>query len=505
MYVPHGTDIAFKILGKEMSKGEDSKFLVYYDPDIDGLLAGFLGQRFLSRFNKKSLYHINENRGHGFHLPESEWYKYKGYTILAVDFAITREELKNIISAGINIVSIDHHNIEDKFIYEKDLESGCEGVIINNQYPFEPEEYRFLSGAGVVYHVLSAILRHLGRYEEDKAEIALVGISLLSDIRPTETELAKTYLKETFTNQSPIIKYLVDVTTEETPYTNRNSFGLPTMNRNFIDYNFSPKLNSLFRLNKGDLAVKLIQGDVETRHFLKVENALKIYKDMQNHVVTEIMDNLKGKEYSHIIVKGVPKGFVSHYKELATTNFIGLACSRVRGDYKSTFLYVEGEEGIVQRGSVRGLYDKVDYLEIFKKHGVRGEGHHNAFGILPMRMSEVDFEALNAEIAQAEESNKKNPKRNERVLEVNDLGMFLKGPNKKYAEMNIYVRDAYRVYLRYTGSNIKENKRGKMIEYIIDGIPVKCFDLDLKVEDGLILPVYGNGDYIEFTLRKAFS
>jgi len=41
-YVPKGCNIALRIIDKEMRKGLMSKFFVYYDPDIDGLMAGYI-------------------------------------------------------------------------------------------------------------------------------------------------------------------------------------------------------------------------------------------------------------------------------------------------------------------------------------------------------------------------------------------------------------------------------------------------------------------------------
>jgi len=504
-YVPKGCNIALRIIDKEMRKGLMSKFFVYYDPDIDGLMAGYITERYLDKFNKHSLFYINENREHGFKMPPEVYKAMKGGTVIAVDFAMSRDEVKLLLAEGVNVVSIDHHHINDSFVHEINEETGCEGVIINNQYAWEPQEYRFLSGAGVVYYVLRYIDEKLGFNSDMRDEESLVGITLLSDVRETEGLIAQEFLKETYRNESPTMKYLVDLTTEDTGYAKYDSFGVPCMNRNFIDYNFSPLFNALFRLNKGFDAILLVKGDPTKRAEYKSGNTIFTCRRVQNNITAIIMDNLKGVELSSIIVKGV-KHDLPVNANYRLSNFIGLACSRVRDDLKTTFLYVESDvEGQIQRGSVRGLYDNVDYLSLFRAAGFKAEGHKNAFGVLATNMNDIDLEALNKAVEEAEREAKEKSKETRKIIEITNLTLFLSGPNKQIAYINTMVRDAFRIYLKYKGSNVVANQRGKMIEYLVDGIPVKCFDLDLNMENGIILPIYGRGDYIEFTLRRDIS
>ena len=501
-YIPRGSSKAFKILNKEMSKGEKSNFLVYYDPDIDGLMSGFIAQRFLEKFNKNSIFYINEDRTHGFRIPEHLYPKLKGITIIAVDFSMSREEIKHVLSLGANIINIDHHNIEDDFIYEVNEENGCEGVVINNQYSWEPDEFRFLSGAGVVHYVFRYILNKLGITELDKDEVALVGISLLSDVRPTENRIAQDFLTVTYTHESPLTAHMVNTATPNNGYERFESFGVPRFNRNFIDFVFSPHFNALFRLNRGMDAVALLKGDVNAINTYKIGGLLASCKDLQNNITEQIMQSLKGTEYEHVIIKGVSNTFKLNSNH-NITNFIGLACSRVRGDHKTTFLYVEGEQdGIIKRGSVRGLYDNVDYLNLFREHGLRAEGHKNAFGVLETDITKVDLEALNKAIGEAEEKAKGSTTAT--VINVANLPMFLQGRNKEIPWLNTMVRDSHRAYIKYTGDDVVREQRGRMVMYTIDGLPVKCFDVDLDISEGLILPIYEKGDYIEFTLRRDF-
>ena len=72
-YKPKGTEKAINILQKAINT-PNKKFLVYYDPDIDGLVAGYLAEELLKLLGKdvEVEYIINENRTHGFLIEDLE-------------------------------------------------------------------------------------------------------------------------------------------------------------------------------------------------------------------------------------------------------------------------------------------------------------------------------------------------------------------------------------------------------------------------------------------------
>lgn len=468
-----GVNKAISLLSKA------DKYLVYYDPDIDGLISGFLVCDFLRKRGNTCSYYLNQNRSHGFYLDLD---KINGYTIIAVDFSIPEDVIESIVNSGADLINIDHHNIESNTLVEKSNGRNS-AVVINNQYVFESEEERFLSGAGVVYNVLCEID---SSFKNDEYK-ALVGISLLSDVRVIESSLARDILECTYTSEAPIIKRLV----QQTRGTNDYTFGNARMDRNFIDYTFSPKINSLFRTNQGDLAVKLILGGGISDAILTES------KRYQNELLKYILNNLKGNEYSALILGGIPDIAKPLANNALLSNFIGLACSRVKASGKTTLLYV-GSDGIVERGSVRGKYDNVDYLSIFKDFGFKADGHSNAFGVQGTNLKDIDITGLNATIAGAE-SIASQSVLNNRVYEVVNLSTFTQ--SKSIAVHNIYVRSCKMHYLKYIGHSAQKEIRGKMTLWKIDGISVKCFDQGLTPDDGYILPMLERG-YITYYLKS---
>lgn len=479
-YIPKGVAEASRILSKP------ANFLIYGDPDIDGVVSYELVRRVLERYQKPYYTYINDNRQHGLKLTSEELKKLTGYTIILVDAGMTREELEFVTSHGVNIINIDHHHIDyQELVYVRDPVTQAEGVIINNQYPFEPENMRFLSGAGMVYFTFKSMFPDIYGYDE----IALVGLSLLSDIRPLDEQLAKQFLYVTYNHKSPYIQYLIDLAKSEKDF----GFGQLTFDRNFIDYTFSPKINALFRLNKGYEAIEVFKGT-----YTNANGQLTVYRDIQKGVTQFIVDNLQGVEFSNLIFKYVDSDLQIPYT-YEITNFIGLACSQVKNSGKTTVLFVR-EGGKIKRGSLRGLCNDVDYLGILKRHGFQAEGHHNAFGIMGVDFDKLDLEALNRDIALAEQGYEER-KYKDRVIYVENLNFFLNSQADKIAEYNNYVREHQRYYIKYTGKNYESHEKGKALEFIIDGIRVVGFSHNLSLERDLILPLKERGKYINFYLQ----
>ena len=326
MYYPCGLQEASAIFTKS------DKFLVYYDPDPDGLISGHFVVNLLKMYGKPYQYYINENRKHGMYLTDEQLQTLKGYTIVAVDFSIPTEVLQKIIKMGINVVNIDHHDIGSTKLDKGMADNGCEYVVINNQYIFEPDEWKFLSGAGMVYYVLAALFPEWGKIEQNKA---LIGISLLSDIRAIENNHAYELLKLTYHWQDDFSKYLIDIAKYGASSFN---FGVQRyLDRNFIDYSLCPRLNALFRLNLGDVAVKIFErepvdltklnaclGLASDNTILNLTYVVKQAKAIQ----AEINENLSVIPHEGLVIGYVNEDELQLNRKYNISNFVGLGVSK---------------------------------------------------------------------------------------------------------------------------------------------------------------------------------
>lgn len=492
-YIPSGTEYAAKILSE--SKG---KFFVYGDPDVDGVFSAFFVCQMLSAFGKDYEIYINENRAHGFFYEDIA--ALEGRTVIAVDFSIKPEILEQLRQHNVKLVNIDHHDIKDKSLVTYSCTgTAIDGVVINNQYCFEPDDERYLSGAGMVYYVLSNICPSF----DNAVSRAVVGITLLSDIRPLESDKARNFLRACYTCKEPYIQYLIDVTRAERDF----GFGKPSMERNYVDYTFSPKMNALFRLNMGTTAIDLVMGK---KPKFDLDEARQIQNQIRDYIKSKIQSPFNSNGVlqsvsSHLELSGantmlpnlntyyMPNETISDQYKLA--NFIGLTCSQLKGYGKSCIAYI-GSDTHIERGSFRGRFDRVDYLDIFKQHGFNEEncaGHANAFGFHDCDLRSIDWIGLNNHLGIVE-SEAVQVEYENRVVDVSNLQFFTHSDLLKTMAMtNIYVRDSYRSYIRYVGSNVTRRAVGKMWEFLIDGVKVKCFDADITPTNGFILPIYDRG------------
>lgn len=465
-----------------------NNYLVYGDPDIDGMIAAYLVCAYLRKVGKNFDYYINQNRQHGFYIELDE---IKGKTIIAVDFSMTPDELKAVVDAGANIVLIDHHTIGDTFVEYSNGDNR--GIIINNQYPFEPANYRFLSGAGVVYFVLVHLMPEM-LSEDNKA---LVGITLLSDIRAIESNEAIDFLKTTYNADTPMINRLKNIVKPERSY----NFGTIKMDRNFIDYNFSPKFNAMFRANKGYEAFEYMLGLPLDRQLVD------LCKEFQNAVIDYIMKNLKGESYGYLNCRYIDDvdmrdvilatGSDPMFLSAKLSNYIGLAASRIKG-MGCSMVYIKNRDGTVQRGSFRGTADQ-NYLQLFKDLGGIGDGHRNAFGF--QKMIDIDMCRFN-EILTAMA---KYVKDSGRIVEVYNMSTVLNTKNKDIAELNTYCRSHKQVFFKYIGkpSQCEIVRQGeKYCIWKVDGVEVKSFDTSLTPWDNYILPYKENRVYNVYYLKK---
>jgi hypothetical protein len=223
--------------------------------------------------------------------------------------------------------------------------------------------------------------------------------------------------------------------------------------------------------------------------------------------------------------------------DVQITSYIGLLCSDYKDKHNNIsvlgFVY---ENGVVTRASFRGRYDDIHYLSGFRHINIDAQGHAGAFGIqnfCPVEQTWFDIDDL---IGQLEENHTQTAK----FIEVKNLGFTINRDGMKLATENCYVRDMYRTYLVYKGTNAKMTKESfrtqeftqkdyatgvkpdfiekgkyykyerdengnpirKYLEYLVDGKKVKSFGVE--IEDGIILPILERG-YVYLYIRSKLS
>jgi single-stranded-DNA-specific exonuclease len=451
--------------------------IVYFDPDVDGAIAGYLVCKYLRKHGHPFQWYINSNRSHDWSLDTSKVY---GRNVIAVDFIITAEKVKELCDYGVELISMDHHENGNEFI-SYISEEGKVGVVVNNQYPFEEEDGRYLSGAGVVFETLVGIDSGF----DTLLNRQLVGITLLSDIRDIENELAEDYLYKLYSAKyDGFIHKLIESTIGERDY----GFGVPKMDRNFVDFKFSPALNACFRFNRQEEVVKFLLGVGE----LNCE-----WRNRQKSLVAELISNCKVVEFEHLRVVYFEESDFLEYSDVLS-NFVGLCASQfLKGD-KSVICYMISEDSFsggryVKRASFRGNYNGLGYNKaISSENGMfECKGHGSAFGIKGMKPSRNLFTKVDEICGKVEEGTDKNAN----VIDICNLSMFLNGGKAfKIAEDNMYKLSQNQTMIRYTGGAIKVKREGSSYrEYEVDGIPVMSFHLKSRFDQNLVSIVLDRG------------
>lgn len=458
-----------------------SEVLVYFDPDVDGLIAGYFACKSLHLRGIKFTWYINSNREHGFLLPLES---VRGKNIFCVDFLMTEEEIKTLVDLGCNVLSIDHHdNSSSKDNFIEYSSNGKKGIVINNQYTFEEESGRYQSGAGVVFE---SLIPYLGDLFNNRENRALVGLTLLTDVRNIENINARLYLQELYTHPyKGYIGYLLDNTIGDVDYT----FGVPRLDRNYVDFTFSPIINSCLRFNRQDEVVEFILGSGvidKTCHTKQKELVSKLNESARviqfSNLNVVIVDSsvYKGTEY---------EGYLS--------SFIGLLASKYLDGKRSAIAYlVDGRN--VGRASFRGRVNGLDYLRKLVKY-IDGVGHGPAFGIRGLHPSKKLFTLINEECKKLEESEDFSVD----YVKASNLSMLANSRAYDMGVDNIYCLSQNRKFILYTGNNVKDRRSGaKYKEYSIDGVSVLSFDINLDPRKDFILPMVERG-VLCFYLNKS--
>lgn len=466
-----GVNIAAKIFS---NTPQSEEWLVYFDPDVDGVIAGYLVCKFLKKHNRKFSWYINSNRAHGWFLSLDA---VKGRNIFAVDFIMEDYIVEQLCNKGCRVISMDHHLNGDNLIYKKS--STGEGIVINNQYRDEDESCRYLSGAGVVFE---SLIQFDPTFDEE-IHRNLVAITLLSDIRHIENPYAERYLYKLYTARYVgLIRYLIDSTMGEKDY----GFGVPRMDRNYVDFKFSPALNSMFRFNQQDAVVEF---------FLGMSTLDLGYRESQKELVEEIKQKIKMIELSNLRVCYFHEHDFSKYANILD-NFVGLSASKYLDGEHSVICYLIGEKQkdkslYVKRASFRGRINGLNYNTEFTEDDLfKCCGHESAFGIRSLVPTKKTFVRANRLCLNIENKSSYQKK----ILVVTNMSVFVSQNAYEIAEDNMYKLSQNQVCVRYVGNGIQVRRTSKRyIEYMLDGIPVMCFNPEVIIGEGLITPILERG------------
>src|SRR5690606_4451500 len=143
---------------------------------------------------------------------------------------------------GVKMILLDHHQSS----YDYDDFKGCAMINTTFENSFSKEEYMLSAGA-LTYIVCDKLIRRLG-YPELESISALALCSLYADCIDMSSDLTRSiYYKAVSLKQTKLPTFIQHFMKDYSQF-----------NRRFIDYTFSPRINSLFRSESFDLLNKFL-------------------------------------------------------------------------------------------------------------------------------------------------------------------------------------------------------------------------------------------------------
>ena len=256
-----------------IKKNIDKEILILVDSDADGNTSAAIMYKYLKYVNPfaKVRYFIHEHKTHGLTPQFMEHVEETKPNLVIVPDAGTNdiEQRERIISLGIDLLIIDHHNAD------KHTDNG--GILINNQC--DDNMNKNMTGAGMTYLVCKAMDKfafNTGRIESLK-DLAMIGI--IGDCASLfENETRHLCMNALRNIESAMIKTVVE----------ENKQDLDTVT--FTNMQFGgiiPLINSVVRIGtieEKELMFKAL-ADIETDYFKIVEKR-KLNKETRKATIT---------------------------------------------------------------------------------------------------------------------------------------------------------------------------------------------------------------------------
>jgi single-stranded-DNA-specific exonuclease len=359
------------------------KVLVYGDYDVDGTTACSLVYTFLKDFGTPVDYYIPHRYKEGYGINEEgiDYALEQGCSLLvSVDCGITAiEETEYARSKGLDLVICDHHTVGDQIPNAH--------AVLDPKRPDCPYPFDGLSGAGVAFKLVQAVLVRLGL----PASVAnkfldLVCISTASDIVPIVDEnriIMHEGLKILNANPRPGIKALIDLV----------KLNPGKINTSSIVFSLGPRINAAGRMGDACKAIELLISEepdesMKCAHQLESINVKR--KDIDNQTMTEaiqMIDDCFNLEENFALVL---------YKPDWHLGVIGIVASRLVDIYHRPAIMLT-----MVNGSVKGSARSVKGLNIYDAFSQCGDlveqfgGHEFAAGVT---LKEENVDALRARL-----------------------------------------------------------------------------------------------------------
>ena len=264
----HGLNEAYQMIDDAIVVGD--RFLVHHDIDSDGASGGAIMTRYLRARGADVKCSINKGKKHG--VSEFDLGLLDDVDVMIVIDSIDNdpEVYQRILDTGVKLCVIDHHIIEDRL-----LEANMPFVLVSSANNYPNSE---LSGAGCVLKVVQYCdYMNLESFVDDLGLWLYASIGIVADMcsmRSPENRYIVYRGLSYFNN--PMVKKMV---------------GNYLFDSTSIAFSISPLINAAMRTGNNETAMYVFHTDDEDE-IAELVNQMKGYKEFQNKVVDDLMEDL---------------------------------------------------------------------------------------------------------------------------------------------------------------------------------------------------------------------
>lgn len=337
-------DLGIKLLLHHMNNG--GVVGLHFDVDLDGFAAGTVGFRSLKGLLPTVHITTNKERVHG---PTDDTTKFvwdhKISLLIIVDAGADLN-----YDVGCDVLVLDHHSLSSETV--RKTPEGNRQIVVSSMGVENPEP---MSGCEVVYEFFRRVYAQM-ETPIDTSLAQWVGVSIISDVIPTNTLRNQFYVREAFEAPVKINADLRRICADIDPY-------YKGMYRSYVTYKLAPYINGISRAGfSSSLAYvisdnespKLPDWAIARRNEINAE-AFARSKRLGNVVFS----NLTGVEDAW--------------------RYSGLAAAKLANETNcATIVFTKEEDGLV-RGSFRKGVADGNFLDEARKH-INANGHNPSFG-----------------------------------------------------------------------------------------------------------------------------
>ncbi|MCL5770690.1 MAG: single-stranded-DNA-specific exonuclease RecJ [Actinobacteria bacterium] len=422
---PQGTDYHDPFLLPNMAEAVErilkaiknkENILIFGDYDADGVISTVLIYSFLKKLELNPIYNIPDRVQDGYDINLKFIKKLRKKNpeislIICVDCGSNSHEVRDFIYADnskLDVIVCDHHRISEKLVsINANLNKY---IIVNPQDPDSKYNFKFLSGAGVTFKFIHAILSKLDKNLKDKFEksyltdlLDLVAISTIADLMPLIDEnriIVKKGLKVLKNTKNPGLKTLIK---SVLPQKEINNESFNTYDIGFIiaprinapgrveeikkdqdeadESSVLTKIENNFELNIAKKSFELLTCSYEEAQF--IVNEINKLNEKRKREQTEMLNAiLNNEKYDFVNIQKDQKIFIEKSKNWSE-GLLGIVASDLVKKYNiPVILFKESEDSY--KGSGRSIeeFDLFENLNTIKNFFNKFGGHKMACGLL---------------------------------------------------------------------------------------------------------------------------